>query len=65
MHISSQLGKVVTLWLPRAKDADVVRASAQTKAFAPEATGRRLKVLLMDDNSLVSMNTANRDFARK
>ena len=61
MHISSQLGKgtVVTLWLPRAKDGDVAHASAQDKTPAPKATGRKLKVLLVDDDSLVSMNTAN------
>ena len=61
MHISSQLGNgtVVTLWLPRAKDGDVAHASAQNKTPAPKATGRKLKVLLVDDDSLVSMNTAN------
>ena len=61
MHISSQLGKgtVVTLWLPRAKEGDVVHASAQDNALMPQATGRKLKVLLVDDDLLVSMNTAN------
>ena len=61
MHISSQLGKgtVVTLWLPRAKEGDAVHASAQDNALVPQATGRKLKVLLVDDDSLVSMNTAN------
>ena len=61
MHISSQLGKgtVVTLWLPRAKDGDVAHASVQHKMSAPAASGLKLKVLLVDDNSLVSMNTAN------
>ncbi len=61
MHISSQVGKgtVVTLWLPRAKDGDVSHTSAQNKTSAATAAGRKLKVLLVDDDSLVSMNTAN------
>lgn len=61
MHISSQVGKgtVVTLWLPRAKESDVAHASLQDKTSAPLATDRKLKVLLVDDDSLVSMNTAN------
>ena len=61
MHISSQLGKgtIVTLWLPRAKEGDVTHASAQGNMPAPAITGRKLKVLLVDDDSLVSMNTAN------
>ena len=61
MHISSQLGEgtVVTLWLPRAKDGDVAHASVQHKPSAPAASGQKLKVLLVDDDSLVSMNTAN------
>ena len=60
MHISSQLGKgtVVTLWLPRARQEDVPQSVASQMPAAAEAASRKLRVLLVDDDSLVSMNTA-------
>jgi PAS domain S-box-containing protein len=60
MHISSQLGKgtVVTLWLPRARHEDVPQSAANQMPGAPETGTRKLRVLLVDDDSLVSMNTA-------
>jgi CheY-like chemotaxis protein/two-component sensor histidine kinase len=59
MHISSQVGKgtLVTLWLPRARQEDVPQSVASQPAAA-EAASRKLRVLLVDDDSLVSMNTA-------
>jgi PAS domain S-box-containing protein len=61
MHISSQLGKgtVVTLWLPRASADDVVKAPEQPMAHTQDAVRRKLSILLVDDDALVSMNTAN------
>jgi PAS domain S-box-containing protein len=60
MHISSQVGKgtVVTLWLPRARQEDVPQSVASQMPAAVEAASRKLRVLLVDDDSLVSMNTA-------
>jgi CheY-like chemotaxis protein len=60
MHISSQLGKgtVVTLWLPRARQEDVPQMPASQMPPAAEIASRKLRVLLVDDDSLVSMNTA-------
>jgi len=60
MHIASQLGKgtVVTLWLPRAGAADAINVLEQSVIRAPEVPRRKLRVLLVDDDSLVSMNTA-------
>jgi PAS domain S-box-containing protein len=61
MHLASQPGKgtVVTLWLPRARHEDVPRESGRQIASATEIIGRRLKILLVDDDPLVSMNTSN------
>jgi signal transduction histidine kinase len=61
MDISSQLGKgtVVTLWLPRARQEDVVQAAVPQAAPSTESASRELKILLVDDDFLVSMNTAN------
>jgi signal transduction histidine kinase/CheY-like chemotaxis protein len=60
MHISSQLGKgtVVTLWLPRARQEDVPQAATNQMPAVTETASRKLRVLLVDDDSLVSMNTA-------
>jgi PAS domain S-box-containing protein len=61
MHISSELdqGTVVTLWLPQARRDDVLQAPAQQTAPATEVASRELKILLVDDDALVSMNTAD------
>ena len=61
MHISSQLGKgtVVTLWLPRASAEDAVKAPEQPLVHAQDAVSRKLSILLVDDDALVSMGTAN------
>jgi CheY-like chemotaxis protein len=61
MHISSQLGKgtVVTLWLPRANAKDADKAPEQLRAHTQDAVRRKLSILLVDDDALVSMNTAN------
>jgi PAS domain S-box-containing protein len=57
MHMASELGKgaVVTLWLPRAEEADVAKP-AEVR-IRPDEVGRRLRVLLVDDDALVSLNT--------
>jgi CheY-like chemotaxis protein len=60
VHIASELGKgtVVSLWLPRAAREDV-RQEPNQAALAPSAEADHgLRVLLVDDDSLVSMNTA-------
>jgi PAS domain S-box-containing protein len=61
MDISSQVGKgtVVTLWLPRARREDVSHARAPHVVPATELAGRKLRILLVDDDALVSMNTAS------
>jgi CheY-like chemotaxis protein len=61
MQIASELGKgtVVTLWLPRAREEDATKSPVQNQVRAPRAQGRKLRVLLVDDDPLVSMNTAN------
>jgi PAS domain S-box-containing protein len=61
MHISSQLGKgtVVTLWLPHASAEDAVKAPEQLMVHPQDAVSRKLSILLVDDDALVSMNTAN------
>jgi CheY-like chemotaxis protein/two-component sensor histidine kinase len=60
MEISSQVGKgtVVHLWLPRARHEDVMRVSEQTSAPVSIDGRRGSRILLVDDDSLVSMNTA-------
>jgi len=60
MHIASDLGRgtAVTLWLPRARQEDVAQPAGQPIAAATNGTGRKLRILLVDDDSLVSMNTA-------
>jgi PAS domain S-box-containing protein len=60
MTLTSELGKGTTvhLWLPRARREDVARPSdAASTAKAPPRS-RHLRILLVDDDSLVRMNTA-------
>jgi signal transduction histidine kinase len=59
MTLATQLGKgtVVTLWLPRAREGDLLAAPAETKSA--KRIGRQLKIVLVDDDSLVRMNTAD------
>ena len=61
MHISSQPGKgtVVTLWLPRARREDVRPAPTTQMPPAAEIARRKVRVLLVDDDALVSMGTAS------
>ncbi len=58
-RIESQSGKgtVVHLWLPRARREDLPSAIIETPPPSVEM-GRQLRILLVDDDSLVSMNTA-------
>ena len=61
MDISSQLGRgtVVTLWLPRAPGTEDVSRRRRCQA-APKRRGcRKLQILLVDDDALVSMGTAD------
>jgi PAS domain S-box-containing protein len=61
MHIASQPGKgtVVTLWLPRGRQEDVPQESGRRIVPPTEIVGQRLRILLVDDDPLVSMNTTN------
>jgi PAS domain S-box-containing protein len=61
MHISSRLGKgtVVTMWLPRARKEDVPQTPVYPMERSQEASGPSLRVLLVDDDILVSMSTAD------
>jgi PAS domain S-box-containing protein len=60
IHITSQPGKgtVVHLWLPPAEQADLKEIVPQTEPAAREGVGGS-KVLLVDDDALVSMGTAD------
>jgi PAS domain S-box-containing protein len=60
MQIFSQLGKgtVVKLWLPRARREDVRRVHELSPRLLVENGSRGSRILLVDDDSLVSMNTA-------
>jgi len=61
MDISSEPGRgtVVSLWLPCAYEADLLgRATSKTEVAAQGST-RSLRVLLVDDDILVSMGTAD------
>lgn len=59
VHIASELGKgtTVSIWLPRARREDVRRTANLTALSSAKAT-RKLRVLLVDDDTLVSVNTA-------
>jgi CheY-like chemotaxis protein len=61
MDIASEVGKgtVITLWLPRARAADVVRGLPMPEAVVETTPRPGLRILLVDDDVLVSMNTAN------
>jgi hypothetical protein len=56
MHISSRLGKgtFVTLWLPQGGQEDMVQVAERQTAPSAETPRRKLTVLLVDDDSLVS-----------
>jgi PAS domain S-box-containing protein len=60
MQISSAPGKgtVVTLWLPRAQTEDVAQPSVTPSTPGIHDAGRKLRILLVDDDALVSMNSA-------
>jgi PAS domain S-box-containing protein len=60
MQISSAPGKgtVVTLWLPRARTEDAAQPSATLSAPGIHDASRKLRILLVDDDVLVSMNSA-------
>ncbi len=60
MKISSAPGKgtTVTLWLPRARTEDVAQPSATLSAPSVHDATRKLRILLVDDDALVSMNSA-------
>ena len=60
VHISSKLGKgtVVHLWLPRAEHAEVKEIEPQVEAPAEDRAGGS-RVLLVDDDPLVSMNAVD------
>jgi PAS domain S-box-containing protein len=60
MHIFSRVGQgtVVTLWLPNAPREDVVQSQAPPP-HAEDVARRKLRILLVDDDALVSMNTAD------
>jgi PAS domain S-box-containing protein len=59
MEITSKQGSgtVVNLWLPRARHEDV-RAAEPVVGTLPQGRSRGSRILLVDDDSLVSMNTA-------
>ncbi|MBH5370559.1 hybrid sensor histidine kinase/response regulator [Bradyrhizobium glycinis] len=59
MRLQSQRGEgtTVTMWLPRAKHGEKP-ASSEIRPAAPELS-RRLRVLLVDDDVLVSMGAAD------
>jgi signal transduction histidine kinase len=60
MQISSAPGKgtVVTLWLPPARTEDVAQPSATLSTPGIRDACHKLRVLLVDDDALVSMNSA-------
>uniref|UniRef100_Q07KH7 histidine kinase n=1 Tax=Rhodopseudomonas palustris (strain BisA53) TaxID=316055 RepID=Q07KH7_RHOP5 len=60
MTIDSAIGRgtTVNLWLPCATSADRVNISAGHSPPAKEIASRQLRILLVDDDSLVRMNTA-------
>jgi len=60
MDIASEVGRgtVITLWLPRAPGEVVARPPLPVEPVRDE-NSRSLRILLVDDDVLVSMNTAN------
>jgi PAS domain S-box-containing protein len=61
MEIASRPGSgtVVTLWLPRASKVEPAEPAQKGKQTAPRMTARNLRVLLVDDDILVSMGAAD------
>jgi PAS domain S-box-containing protein len=61
MDIASEVGKgtVITLWLPRARGDVAERPPPQPIEPERDANARSLRILLVDDDVLVGMNTAN------
>jgi PAS domain S-box-containing protein len=61
MDIASEPGKgtVVTLWLPRAQGIAPPKSEKKEKTPAQGTTARKLRVLLVDDDILVSMGAAD------
>ncbi len=61
MQISSELGEgtTVNLWLPRARREDVRDTPQQPPPLSMAIESRGSRVLLVDDDPLVSMNTAS------
>jgi CheY-like chemotaxis protein len=61
MDIQSQLGKGTTiiLWLPQAMGDQVTDMPAVPAPRRNDQTDRKLRILLVDDDALVSMNTAS------
>jgi PAS domain S-box-containing protein len=60
MTIDSAIGQgtTVNLWLPRASSADNVSSAVDHSPPPREMASRQLRILLVDDDSLVRMNTA-------
>jgi signal transduction histidine kinase len=58
IHSAIGQGTTVTLWLPRASDEDKVASSVRPQLAPQELASRQLRILLVDDDSLVRMNTA-------
>jgi PAS domain S-box-containing protein len=60
MTIESKIGEgtLVNLWLPRARSEDKVRPSAGQLPSPQDVASRQLRILLVDDDSLVRMNTS-------
>jgi PAS domain S-box-containing protein len=60
MQLSSAPGRgtVVTLWLPRARTQDVALPSVTPSTPGIHDASRKLRILLVDDDALVSMNSA-------
>ncbi len=61
MRISSAPGEgtVVMLWLPQARTEDVALPSAPLSKPDMQDDGRKLRILLVNDDALVSMNSAH------
>jgi PAS domain S-box-containing protein len=61
MDIASRPGKgtTVTLWLPRSRQSELPESVMKEKEPAPRTAARNLRVLLVDDDILVSMGAAD------
>lgn len=60
MTIASQLGRgtSVSLWIPAANASDMMAVIAPAPLTAPTQEGRKLRILLVDDDFLVRTNSA-------